>query len=387
MRLIFIPLLLVLLGGRSGAQDKPKAAAAGNEFAFALYAKLLQEDGGKNVFVSPFSVSTALAMTMNGAAGATRDEMAATLALKGDANAAFAELLKKLASADPKVTLEIANSLWARQGVPFVPAFLEANRKHFGAEAEALDFSAPGASARINGWVDRRTKGKIKEIVPATLPDESILYLINAVYFKGAWKDEFDPKRTQSRDFKRSDGSVKKHPIMFRDGDYRQHATADFNAVRLPYGKGDRSAMYLFVPSGTLKDFHRLLTAANWRSWMEGFGRREADCLVGLPRFRMEYAKSLGESLKSLGMPLAFDSRRADFSAMTPAKEVCITSVEHKTFVEVNEEGTEAAAATAVGVGVLSVPPQIIADRPFFFAIVDEPTSTILFMGSVEDPT
>lgn len=379
------------------ADVNAELVAANTAFGFKLFNELATEYDGQNLFVSPPSVAIALAMTYNGAAGATADAMAHTLALDGmdvdSVNASYAELLALLSDPDSVVQLSIANSLWAREGLDFKQDFLQRNRDYYRAEVSALDFSDPGSATRINNWVNDQTRGKINGIVSPPIDPQTILFLINAIYFKGAWTVEFDKASTEDSPFHLLDGSIKKHPRMYRSGDYRYFQNSQFQAVRLPYGSG-RISMYVFLPSAesNLREFEHLLTAENWSNWMSEFQTLGGD--IALPRFRLEFETSLNEALIALGMAPAFSFGGADFSAMFPVSagaNVYISNVKHKTFVEVNEEGTEAAAVTSVEMGVTSDGPprnrfSMIVDRPFFFAIRDDRSGTVLFMGSIVEP-
>jgi serine protease inhibitor len=366
--------------------------AATSRFSFKLYNQLLKQGTSKNRFVSPSSVLLALAMTYNGAEGETRQAMARALELEGlspeEVNRGFADLKSMLGSADPKLQLNIANSLWARKGFALKPDFIQRTKEFYAAEVTSLDFSNPGAPGTINSWVKNNTGGRIDKIVDK-ISDDTILFLINAIYFKGQWTVEFEKSKTREDDFKLADGSQKKLPMMSQSGKYNYYKGKDFQAVSLPYGSG-RMSMYVFLPdkSTSLDQFERNLTPANWETWMKSF--RVAPGELMLPRFRIEYEVNLNDALKALGMSEAFDSTRANFSGIAQGG-IYISEVKHKTIAEVNEEGTVAAAVTSVGIQVASVqPPQenfiMKVDRPFFVAIRDNVTGTVVFMGSIADP-
>ena len=364
--------------------DVSSVASANTRFGFKLLQDLRERDSGANIFISPLSISIALTMTYNGAVGETEHAMAEVLEIEGldrDAvNHSNAALRNSLEDPDPKVEISIANSIWSRQGVEFNPDFLERNRVFFGAEVASLDFSAPEATEIINEWVNTNTNGKIEKIVDRISP-QTLLFLINAIYFKGNWQDEFDKSQTRPGIFHLSDGNEKRVEMMRREGEYPYFRGENFEATSLPYGDG-RLGMYIFLPNrdSNLNKFLGNLNAGNWGDWISQFQDRRHDMM--LPRFKLEYEVSLNDTLEALGMGIAFGSG-ADFSGMGPS--LFISEVKHKTFVEVNEEGTEAAAVTAV-VGVKSVPSVFRVDRPFFFAIYDAETETILFMGTVTEP-
>jgi serine protease inhibitor len=370
-----------------------RIAAANNQFGFDLFNQLKLQDKDKNIFISPLSVAFALAMTYNGAAGVTKEEMERALKLKGmsqaEINEASAALMKSLKSADPKIELAIANSLWARQGVQFKEDFLARNRQFFGAEIATLNFGDPQAKNTINDWVSKNTQGKIPSIIEE-IDSQMVMYLINAIYFKGLWSKKFDKGRTKDEPFYLASGSPKQVPMMSQSGDYRYYRGDKFQAVSLPYGKGGTS-LYLFLPDkgssldGLLKNFSH----EKYEQWMQGFRSTPGD--VKIPRFKMEYESKLNNMLTALGMQTAFSADKADFSGMRDKRDVYISEVKHKAIVEVNEEGTEAAAATSVGIRTTSMrPPQerfnFIADHPFLMIIRDEPTGAVLFMGALVDP-
>jgi serine protease inhibitor len=370
-----------------------KIAAANNQFGFDLFNQLKLQDKDKNIFFSPLSVAFALAMTYNGAAGVTKEEMERTLKLKGmsqaEINEASAALMKSLKSSDPKVELAIANSLWARQGVQFKEDFLARNRQFFGAEIATLDFGDPQAKNTINNWVSKNTQGKIPSIIEE-IDSQMVMYLINAIYFKGLWSRKFDKAKTKDEPFYLSSGSQKQMAMMSQSGDYRYYRGDTFQAVSLPYGKGSTS-LYLFLPDkgSSLDDLLKRFSHDTCEQWMRGFRSTPGD--VKIPRFKMEYESKLNNMLTALGMQTAFSANKADFSGMRDKRDVYISEVKHKAIVEVNEEGTEAAAATSVGIRTTSMrPPQerftFIADHPFLMIIRDEPTGTVLFMGTVVDP-
>jgi serpin B len=364
--------------------DVSGVASANTRFGFKLLQDLRERDPVGNIFISPLSISIALTMTYNGAVGETERAMAEVLEIGAldlsTINHSNKALRESLENPDPKVEISIANSIWSRQGVEFNPEFLERNRTFFGAEIASLDFSSPQATAIINEWVDTNTNGKIEKIVDRINP-QTLLFLINAIYFKGNWQDEFDESMTRPGIFHLSDGSEKQVQMMRREGEYPYFRGENFEATNLPYGDG-RVSMYIFLPNrnSNLNRFLRNLNDESWEDWISQLQDRRHELM--LPRFKLEYEVRLNDALEALGMGIAFGGG-ADFSGMGPS--LFISEVRHKTFVEVNEEGTEAAAVTAV-VGVKSLPPAFRVDRPFFFAIYDTETETILFMGTVTEP-
>jgi serpin B len=376
-----------------GSEQVPdaKLIAANTRLSFKLFLEILKQQPDQNIFISPASVAIALAMTYNGAKGETQQAMARTLELQEisleEVNQANAALKATLTNADPKVQLSIANSLWARKGEPFNPEFLQKNQKFYGAQVTALDFSNPRASSIINDWVKQSTNGKIDKIVDGNeIRPNTILFLINAIYFKGLWTTAFNQTRTKELPFTLLNGTQKQHPIMFQEAEYSYYENELFQAVSLPYGQG-RLSLYIFLPrkNASLKAFYQNLNPENWEEWMSQFEPEQL--LIGLPRFRLDYGIELNNALKSLGMAIAFDEKRADFAGITP-RQAYISKVKHNTFFEVNEEGAEAAGAASVQLSTRSSRQtfKMTVDRPFFCVIRDNQTNSILFMGSIVEP-
>ena len=372
----------------------PDVVRANTRFGFDLFNELRQTEQDKNIFISPLSISIALAMTLNGASGETEQAMTNTLQLQGldseSINAGYSGLRGALQTSDPKVTLTIANSLWARQDVPFKQDFLQRNTDFFGAQVSTLDFMDPNTLPTINQWVNTNTNGKIPKILDE-INQDMVLFLINAIYFKGTWQTEFDPARTRDGIFHLTTGGEKQVPMMTRTGDYAYYENYEekFQAISLPYGDG-RMSMYIFLPyrESDLNTFLDSLNSEDWENWIAEF--HEQEIFLSMPKFKLEYEKMLNNPLQSLGMEIAFAPGLADFSRMADlemlGKNLYIGEVLHKAVVEVNEEGSEAAAVTSIGIRATSAPPAFIANRPFFFAIRDNETKTVLFMGTAVDP-
>ncbi|BAY86499.1 serpin family proteinase inhibitor I4 [Calothrix parasitica NIES-267] len=369
-----------------------KLVSANTKFGFNLFSQLLVKDNNKNIFVSPSSIALALAMTYNGADGSTKEVMAKALELQGlnlqQVNSNYAELKKSLENPDPKVNLNIANSLWADQNVNLKSDFIQNNQEFYQAKVANLDFADSDTPNKINSWVKENTQGKIEKIVDKIDPNQ-VLFLLNAIYFKGSWKQEFDQEKTAQLPFYLLSGEEKQHPMMSQSGDYKYYESEKFQAVSLPYGENGRVSFYVFLPKqdSDLNSFYDSLNAANWEKWMSQFALRNGS--LRLPRFKMDYEATLNDALSALGMEEAF-TNNANFSEM--GNNLKISQVKHKTFVEVNEEGTEAAATTSVGIALTSAqipsqkPFRMIVDRPFFCAIRDNQTGTVLFMGSIVEP-
>jgi serpin B len=364
--------------GRASYPPDPKVAAANNRFGIDVFHQLVTKDAGKNVFISPTSVALALEMTYNGSRGETKKAMMEALHLEGmefeQLNRGASGLAASLEKADPKVKLTIANSIWTNDDVR--PQFREDMGRYYEAEFGPLDVDA------INAWVKRETGGKIERIVE-NLDPEDFLVLVNAVYFKGRWAREFEARDTRDGEFILADGTRKTVPMMHQRGEHESLERDGFQAVRLPYGDG-RLAMYIFLPNedSSLDAFVKTLSADKLEEWASGFEEEEVP--IAIPRFKIEYGVKLNEALKALGMGIAF-APSADFSGMAGG---WIGEVRHKTFVEVNEEGTEAAAATSVMMAQAIMPTrEFIANRPFFCMIRDDETGAVVFMGAVRDPS
>lgn len=394
MNIIILTVTLFLSASRAAEKSVPDArlVLTKNDFGFKVLGALVQSSPAENIFISPYSIATALSMTYNGAGGETRTAMAKVLGVAGielerlnTGERLLAELLRK---DNPGVELLIANSLWARKGIVFNPGFLKTNKEFYQAEITTLDFNHPAAANKINNWVKDKTKGKIDKIVDQIKP-EAVLFLINAVYFKGRWQERFDPKNTREDKFYLEDEPPVPVPMMMRSGKFRYLETAQFQAVELPYGDGKMS-MLIFLPAVGVKldSLITRLSSATWQEWWNRFRSRQG--AVHLPRFKITYETSLQEVLVKLGMGLAFDLNRADFSLMGKNRPgFAIGDVKHKSFVEVNEEGTEAAAVTSVEMVMAAVPAErfeMIVNRPFLFAIQDNETGVIVFLGAVKSP-
>lgn len=364
-----------------------KIVARGNTFGLELFRRVHAKETAPNVFLSPLSASMALGMAMNGAAGETHQGMRKALGFEGvseeEVNEAYRSLLDVLQDLDPAVEFVIANSIWSRLGFPVLPSFYETAAEYFDAEARELDFDDPSAVETINEWIREKTNGRIDEGLDG-IGDEIMLFLINAIYFNGNWTQQFDPQRTRTAPFTRGDGSTVDVDMMMLDAPLRQTWTERYRAVELPYGGGAYSMVVVLpAPDVELAELVAQLNDDGWATLVAGLD--SARLQLQLPKFRLEYDTFLNEPLVAMGMDSAF-SAHADFSRLTPA-DVCIQFVRQKSFVEVDEEGTEAAAVTIIGFGVVSAPPSMIVDRPFLFAIRERFSGTILFIGAIGDPT
>ena len=366
---------------------------ADNRFAIRLLkqATLDTRDTLPNLFISPLSVAMALAMTYNGAAGTTEDAMRATLELDSmtvpEVNASYRSLIQMLENLDPHVQFEIANAIWYKQGYTVAQPFLDANRTFYDAQVTALDFTSPTAPATINDWVSRQTHGLIDHIIDPPIPDYQRLYLIDAIYFKGDWTVQFDKELTQPRPFHQDDGSTINVPTMSRGlAKLRSNRLPNALVIDLPYG-GEAFSMTIVVPDDTSSIEHLVdgLTPAQWNAWTGNLHSVEAE--VRMPKFKLKNDLNLIPTLDALGMGIAF-SDFANFSRIHTPSELAITEVKHATYVDVNEEGTVAAAVTSVGIGLVCAcgPTLFVIDRPFLFALRENLSGTILFLGVIRRP-
>src|SRR2546421_5364384 len=362
------------------------------DFGFRLFGRLVARDPARNVVISPTSIAMALDMTYNGARGETQQGMATALGLPDVSlqavNAGYEAVRTAWQHLDPHVRLTLANALWPRKGLTLNPGFVQRARAFYGAALVPVDFHDPHTPATINRWVSQETHGKITSIVDRMLDPATVLYLTNAVYFKGRWTVRFDKARTRKQPFTLQGGTRKMLPMMSQSGRYRYYQDTDVQAISLPYGTG-RLSLYVFLPAATssLAALQARLNAATWRRWMAAF--RPMPGTIVLPRFTVDYGTTLNRPLADLGMQVAFDRQRADFSGMvTDIRPVYIGSVAHKTVMAVDEDGTTAAAATSVGIQpTLAMPTfSMVVDRPFFFAIRDNTAGAVLFMGRMVDP-
>ena len=359
-----------------------------NRFGFELFSEVIAQSDGGNVFISPLSVSLALGMTANGARNDTQAAMHTALGYSGltiaEINEGYRGLIDYLVNLDPRVTMEIANSIWYREGFEVLQEFIDANQAFFDAVVRALDFADPGAADTMNAWVADKTHGKIEEIIDPPISGDTVMFLINAIYFKGTWTYQFDPADTTDETF-HAPGGDKTVKMMQLHGNLRYQQNADFQAVDLPYGH-ELFSMSVFLPAGgqSVDELAAKLTSASWAAWMEGFAVEEVE--LSMPRFELEYEQILNGILTALGMGAAF-SAAADFTGINPAGGLWISMVKHKTYVKVNEEGTEAAAVTSVEIGKgVSTPIALRIDRPFLFVIHDKHSKAMLFMGKIVDP-
>ncbi|MEX2140670.1 MAG: serpin family protein [Pirellulales bacterium] len=372
--------------------------AASNHLAFDLYAQLRGDKEGENLFYSPTSISMALAMTSAGARGDTAKQMANVLHWERDAAALHSgmnEWIRRINAIDQsqEYQLRVANRLWAQQGYKFLADFLMVTRQQYQAELGQVDFQTQTEAARqsINRWVVQQTAGKIEDLLPpGSLEQRTKLVLTNAIYFKGNWATPFKKTATRDMDFKLSSSQNSRVPMMQMTEDFRFARLDRIKVLQMPY-TGGQLAMVIVLPDDVdgLAKVEEQLSPATWKQWTSAL--KVANVSVRLPRFKMTSEFKLNESLSELGMPLAFEEGSADFSGMNGKHDLFISAALHKAFVDVNEEGTEAAAATGIVVTPLSAvvpskPEEFHADHPFLFAIVDNRAGSVLFLGRVLDP-
>ncbi len=362
-------------------------------FALDLYRELAQKDG--NLFFSPYSISTALAMTYAGARGETAAQMARTLHFSLGQDRlppAFADLIRHLnAARGRKYQLVTANRLWGQKDYGFLPDFLKLTEVSYGAGLKQVDFIGATEQARkaINAWVEEQTKNKIKELIPpGVLIVDTRLVLTNAIYFKAAWQTPFNPKSTAPGPFHVAADRQVKVPLMHGSMQTNYTRTPTFEALELPYEQRDLSMVVLLPKEGTtLAAFEKGLTSESLSAVLRKLSDHQVQ--VSLPKFKVTAEFMLKPALAKMGMPLAFDRSRADFSGMSTQDRLYISHVIHKAFVDVNEAGTEAAASTAVVIKRESAPPPATfrANRPFVYLIRHNRTGSILFLGRVADPS
>ncbi|MGE4586988.1 MAG: serpin family protein [Mangrovibacterium sp.] len=360
-----------------------------NDFAFDLLKTTVNAESKPNVFISPLSVSMALSMTLNGANGETAGEMLQALRVSGytmeqinDYNQTLREALLEV---DPSTELGIANSIWNRLGISFKEAFIKTNQTFYDAEVREMDFSDPQTLDAINNWCSDATDEKITKVLDG-IPPEAVSYLVNAIYFKGIWQMKFEEKQTVSDLFTTENGSQQTVRMMQQTAEFRYASTENGGYLQLPYGNGAFNMVVMLPHDG--KSAEDLLGEANTENWNSLY-YRTCNVNLKLPRFKIECSYDMEkEILPAMGMHKAFKAKEADFSGMTDLLDIFISKVIHKTYVEVNEEGTEAAAVTAVEMLNTSLPSEpekidFFVDRPFLFLIRENSTGVILFAGKI----
>jgi serine protease inhibitor len=373
----------------TGAERQTVSSA--NDFAYRAFDALRQASPAGNLCLSPLSVSAALTMAYNGADGTTKEAMKQTLGVASQSdleiNQSYQSLFAYFTGLDKRVTFQTANSLWYSKQYQLKAPFVQANQTYFGATVQALDFSSPSAKEAINNWVVSNTQARIPSIIDKTSADDA-LYLLNAIYFKGTWTYRFDPAMTKPEAFHYASGDTKNVDFMaLRQGRFQLYRDAQHQVIDLPYGNRQFSMTFI-VPQGTatLDEVASHLSSTQLASWLAKADTSGFELHV--PKFKLNYEQDLNTCLTQLGMGVAFTDQ-ANFSQMLAAGPALqISKVKHKTFLEVNEEGTEAAAVTSVGLVTTNAgsPPAIHLDRPFLFLLREKATNTILFIGQLTNP-
>jgi serpin B len=371
--------------------QEQNVARANTAFGLNLLQAVHRSESTGNLLLSPLSVSMALGMTLNGAAGETYDAMRRTLsfdaASQAEINGAYSSLLRQLRARDPNVEIGIANSIWYNTGFNVRPAFIDTVKQYFAAEIRQLSFADPSAPRVISDWAAAATNDRIQDLIQSIAADE-MLFLVNAVYFKAPWTRIFEEHATRAAPFTREDGSTVSAQMMSVDAAYRWLKNDDVQAVELMYGDSAFSMVLLSPAAGhSLDAVTTRLEPARWQALIDSL--QSSRVMLSMPKFKFTYEKALRDALTALGMGVAFDPARADLSRIADVspERLYISRVQHKTFIDVHEKGTEAAGATFVGVSVTSMPPELRFDRPFLFAIRERESGTLLFVGRVVDPT
>jgi serine protease inhibitor len=374
-------------------QSNPKIVEASNRFGLELASELIAKDTGKNVTLSPVSIMQALAMTVNGAAGATREQMSKALHIEGLSeealNSGQKQLRELLLQPGPDIKLTMANSLWLQKGWPFRKPYLDRVTEAYAAQLHERELAAPAVRKEINDWVKQQTEGLIPTILDEQVSKLTKLMLINALYFDGTWKTPFKPENTKKDDFTNADGSLAQVPFMHQGGNFEYQETDTYQAIRLPYGKGQMGMLLILPQPGTDKGILAKELLAHPDFWTKQMDQMAG--MIALPKFKLESHYNLADTMSAMGMALPFDSQQADFSELAETsgvEKLFISQVVHKTVIDVSEQGTEAAAVTQIGMEAGSAEPtqsfEMAINRPFLFAIQDLQSGALLFVGSVE---
>lgn len=376
---------------RNLSSAEKKLVENGQSFSFNVFKSTVEDDNSDNIFISPLSISVALGMTLNGAEGETYEQMKQTLAFNGlnldEINSGYQSLIELLTTVDPKVRMKIANSVWSREGFAVEEEFTNKLDEYFDARAAELDFSDPKSAEVINDWVSDNTNGLIEKIIEGQIPPEMVMYLINAIYFKGDWMYEFDEEDTQESPFHLENGEQIMVEMMNQERDFNVYSNEKVQMVDLPYGDSLFS-MTVMMPTDENRPLNEFidqdLTKSNFDSWISGLSGKNMP--LYFPKFELDYKIEMNDILISMGMEDAFDPRKANFEGINSNGQLFISEVKHKTYVKVDEKGTEAAAVTSVGMGITSMPQSFNVNRPFVFVIREQNSGAILFMGKIQNP-
>jgi serpin B len=364
-----------------------------NEFGLEIFQKIRKESDSENIMISPLSISVAFAMAYNGADKDTKTEMEKAMKLNGltteQINSSYKMLINALQSLDEKVVFEIANAIFYADGFSVKPDFLNINKTVYNAEVERLNFNSSAAVDKINDWVANKTNDKITKIIESLSPDDRMV-LLNAIYFNGIWKNKFDEKGTHLLNFTKTNGTNMEIPMMKKEEKLDYSANSLFNAIKMPYGKGQYNMIVMLPVTGkNSQDVIDALFANNWNNWMKSFETKDP-VVVTMPRFKFAFETKLNSVLAEMGMVKAFQPNIADFSKISN-EDLYISSAIHKSFIDVNENGTEAVAVTSITFTTTSAgnePPKtyFTVNKPFVFAITEKDTDAILFIGEVNHP-
>jgi len=406
-----ISLVLVPSCNKNGPDDQPldpgdpvtiateihqkEVIDSANSFAFDLFQPILADaKGNENIMISPFSITSALSMTLNGASGETYEAMKKALRLDGNTleqiNDTYLKLMKEMVPVDERVVLEIANSVWVEKRLLVKQKFMDDVKNWYKAEAKGIDVTDPNAVDIVNGWIEDKTHDKIRDMLDYLDPDLAML-LINAVYFNGKWRNQFDKADTKEEPFYVTPAEPKKVPMMHQEENLKALKDNNLTIVDIPYGQGNYSMLIVLPDAGvSVSIAAESLTSSKWNEWMDLLTNNTYKLELSMPRFKYEYKRLLNDDLIDLGMGIAF-SDWADFSNISD-QALQISRVIHQSYIETNEEGTEAAAATIVEmirttIGTEPSVWKVDIDRPFLYFIHETSTGTILFMGKVGDPS
>ncbi|MDR3297564.1 MAG: serpin family protein [Prevotellaceae bacterium] len=361
-----------------------------NRFALAMF-RNVSAAVGSNTFFSPLSLNMALGMLYNGTSGDTRTELAQVMGFadfsEAEINEYYQLMSDALLSVDPLTELGIANSIWYRTGFDVKPPFVSINQQYFSAEVQSLDFASPDAASIINGWCADKTKDKIKEIIESPIPNDVVMYLINALYFKSKWQYTFDKSESREADFSKANGSAVSATFMHHTATLPYYADEHVQCVEMPYGNQAFSMVALLPPDGTsIEQLVEYLDSETWLGITQGLHEREVS--VAFPRFKVECEIALNKPVQQAGILQIFNE--GGLLNLSDNPYVVVSNIKQKTFVEVNEEGTEAAAVTAIGMEMTSAGPSsptpFIANRPFLYLIREKSTGVILFVGRMDEP-
>ncbi len=362
-----------------------------NKFAFDIFKPVIGEvKGSENIMISPFSITSALSMVLNGADGETFDAVRHTLRYDDktlrEINETYLKLMEDMVPVDPRVVMEIANSVWVEKRLTVKQPYIDALKTWYLAEARNIDVSDPGAVDMVNNWIEEKTHDKIQDMLDYLSPDLAML-LINAIYFNGKWRYQFDADETQNRPFYITPGEPVQVPMMYQEETFAVTGTENATLVELPYGQGNYSMVVMLPDEGvSLAEAAATLNSEEWAEWMHQLSYGTTEVQLSLPKFEYEYKREMKDDLVALGMGIAF-SGAADFSNITD-QGIMISRVIHQTYIKTDEEGTEAAAATVVEFEFTSMPSTTVVNvnRPFLYFIRETTTGTIVFMGQVVDP-